>query len=54
MNTVTLVVQKGTIRAGTILVANDIYCKVKTIYDDRMNTLGEAYPGDAVSIIGFK
>lgn len=49
----TLLVQKGTLRAGDIVVAGPAYGRVRTIIDDKGRTLPEALPGMPVEILGL-
>lgn len=49
----TLIIKQGTLKVGSILVVGDEYTKVKSMLDDKGNNLKEAYPGDAVQIIGI-
>ena len=49
----TLLVQKGTLRTGEIVVAGPAYGRVRTMMDDKGNTLKEALPGTPVVILGL-
>lgn len=49
----TLLVQKGTLRTGEIVVAGPAYGRVRTIMDDKGQTLKEAVPGMPVVILGL-
>lgn len=44
----TMIVQKGTVKPGSILIVGDGYLKVNKMKDDSGRTLNEGYPGDAV------
>ena len=49
----TILIQKGTLRVGDVVVAGAAYGKVRTIVDDKNNTLKEAIPGMPVVILGL-
>jgi translation initiation factor IF-2 len=49
----TVLVQKGTLRAGEIMVAGPAYGRVRTIMDDKGQTLKEATPGMPVVVLGL-
>jgi translation initiation factor IF-2 len=49
----TLIVTKGLLKIGSILIVGDEYTKIKNIYDDRGKQIELARPGDAVQIIGI-
>ncbi len=49
----TILVQKGTLKVGDIVVAGAAYGKVRTIVDDKNNTLKDAIPGMPVVILGL-
>ncbi len=49
----TILVQKGTLRVGDIVVAGAAYGKVRTLVDDKGNNLKEAIPGMPVVILGL-
>jgi translation initiation factor IF-2 len=49
----TLLVQKGTLRAGDVVVAGAAYGRVRTMIDDKGQTLKEALPGTPVVILGL-
>jgi translation initiation factor IF-2 len=49
----TLLIQKGTLRTGEIVVAGPAYGRVRTIMDDKGNAIKEAIPGMPVVILGL-
>lgn len=49
----TLLVQKGTMRIGDIVVAGAAYGRVRAIADDKGKVLQEAYPAQPVEILGL-
>jgi translation initiation factor IF-2 len=49
----TVLVQKGTLRTGEIMVAGPAYGRVRTIMDDKGQTLKEATPGMPVVVLGL-
>lgn len=49
----TLIVQKGCLRVGDVVVIGCQYGKVRTMKDDRGNSLTEALPSYAVEIVNF-
>jgi len=49
----TILVQKGTLRAGDMVVAGAAYGRVRTLVDDKGQTLKEALPGTPVVILGL-
>ncbi|MDX6508260.1 MAG: translation initiation factor, partial [Gaiellaceae bacterium] len=49
----TMLVQRGTLRVGDVVVAADAYGKVRALYDYRGEKLEEAGPGVPVEILGF-
>jgi translation initiation factor IF-2 len=49
----TILVQKGTLKVGDIVVAGAAYGRVRTLVDDKNNTLKEAIPGMPVVILGL-
>ncbi len=48
-----LLVQKGTLRVGDIVVAGKGYGRIKALIDDRNRNLDEAPPALAVEVLGF-
>jgi translation initiation factor IF-2 len=49
----TVLVQKGTLKVGDIVVAGAAYGRVRTLIDDKGNALKEAIPGMPVVILGL-
>ena len=49
----TILIQKGTLRVGDIVVAGAAYGKVRSIVDDKNAALKEAFPGMPVVILGL-
>lgn len=50
----TAIIQRGTLRKGSILVAGKSWAKVRLMFDENGKTLNEAYPGMPVGIIGWR
>ena len=49
----TLLVQKGTLRVGDLVVAGSYFAKVKAMFNERGNKITEAGPSHPVSMLGF-
>jgi len=49
----TIIVQRGTLRTGDIVIAGCGSGKVKTMFDDHNKAVNEAYPSDAVQLLGL-
>lgn len=49
----TILIQKGTLKVGDIVVAGAAYGRVRTLVDDKGNTIKEAIPGMPVVILGL-
>jgi translation initiation factor IF-2 len=49
----TLIVQRGTLRVGDIVLATSAFGKIKAMFDDRGNRLKEALPSTPVEIMGL-
>lgn len=49
----TILVQKGTLRVGDIVVAGPAYGRVRTMTDDKNQVLKEALPGTPVVVLGL-
>jgi len=49
----TVLIQKGTLKVGDIVVAGSAYGRVRTLVDDKGQTLKEAIPGMPVVILGL-
>ncbi|KAL2086664.1 hypothetical protein ACEWY4_017723 [Coilia grayii] len=50
----TAVIQRGTIRRGSTLVAGKTWAKVRFLFDENGLSMGEAGPSAAVQIVGWK
>lgn len=50
----TAIIQRGTLRKGSILVAGKSWAKVRLMFDENGKTLHEAYPSMPVGIIGWR
>ncbi|XP_052054460.1 translation initiation factor IF-2, mitochondrial isoform X2 [Apodemus sylvaticus] len=50
----TAIIQRGTLRKGSILVAGKSWAKVRLMFDENGKTLNEAYPSMPVGIIGWR
>lgn len=50
----TAIIQRGTLRKGSILVAGKSWAKVRLIFDENGKILNEAYPSMPVGIIGWR
>ncbi len=53
-NLATVIVQKGILKVGDVLVAGYTYGKVKALYNDRQDRIKEAYPGDPALVQNFE
>ncbi|KAI9335297.1 hypothetical protein BDR26DRAFT_822621 [Obelidium mucronatum] len=53
-NVTTLLVTRGTLKPGQILVAGTSWCKVRTLCDDKGKPVKEALPSSPVEISGWK
>ncbi|KAI8613539.1 hypothetical protein BC830DRAFT_1131853 [Chytriomyces sp. MP71] len=53
-NVTTMLVTRGTLRPGQILVAGTSWCKVRTLTDERGKSLKEAGPSSPVEVSGWK
>ncbi len=49
----TMLVQRGTLRVGDMVVAGDAWGKVRALYNYKGEKVKEATPGDPVEILGF-
>jgi len=47
-----MIIQRGTLKPGSILIVGDQFTKVKYMHDDKGNNLTQGIPGDAVQIVG--
>jgi len=52
-STATVIVQKGTLKAGAALVCGATYCKVRAMLDDKGQRLKEAPPSTPVRLVGW-
>lgn len=50
----TVVIKKGTIKPGSLMIAGTQIVKVRSIVNDRGEFLQKGLPGDAVELVGFK
>lgn len=50
----TAIIQRGTLRKGSILVAGKSWAKVRLMFDENGKTVNEAFPSMPVGIIGWK
>jgi len=50
----TVLVQKGTLRAGDLFVAGSEWGRVRALYDDRGNKIEEAGPASPVEVLGLQ
>ncbi|MBT7923718.1 MAG: translation initiation factor IF-2 [Opitutae bacterium] len=51
--TATVIVQKGTLKTGDVIVCGSVYCKVKAMLDDRGEQVKTAPPSTPVNILGW-
>ena len=49
----TMIVKQGTLKVGSLLVIGEEYAKVKSLHDDKGDSLKVALPGDAVQVVGI-
>lgn len=49
----TIIVEKGVLKQNAILIIGKESFRAKTILDDRGENLKQAFPGDAVQIVGI-
>ena len=50
----TVLIQKGTLSVGDLFICNDYPGKVRAIINERGQRIKEAYPSDAIQILGFE
>lgn len=50
----TAIIQRGTLRKGSILVAGKSWAKVRLMFDENGRAVNEAYPSMPVGIIGWR
>ncbi|KAJ2811531.1 translation initiation factor IF-2 [Coemansia furcata] len=53
-NVASVLIKRGTLKVGDIIVAGTAWCKVRSMSDDRGNSVKEAGPASAVEIMGWK
>lgn len=53
-NVATVLVKKGTVQKGKILICGNTYCKVRSIQNEGGLQIPKALPSDAVEILGWK
>ncbi|KAL7321213.1 translation initiation factor IF-2 [Mucor circinelloides] len=53
-NVATILVQQGTLKAGSVVVAGQTWCKVRSMTDYQGKPVKEATPGMPVKVIGWK
>jgi translation initiation factor IF-2 len=49
----TIIIDKGTLKLGSLILLGEDSFKIKTILNDQGEFLKEAVPGDAVRIVGI-
>jgi translation initiation factor IF-2 len=49
----TMIVQKGTMKVGSLILIGEETTKIKHMHDDMGKVLEVAKPGDAVQVIGI-
>jgi translation initiation factor IF-2 len=50
----TAIIQRGTLRKGSILVAGTAWAKVRSMFDDQGKPIQQAPPSTPVEIVGWK
>ncbi|XP_012873452.1 PREDICTED: translation initiation factor IF-2, mitochondrial isoform X1 [Dipodomys ordii] len=50
----TAIIQRGTLRKGSVLVAGKCWAKVRLMFDENGKTINEAYPSMPVGIVGWR
>ena len=50
----TAIIQRGTLRKGSLLVAGKSWAKVRLMFDENGRAVNEAYPSMPVGIIGWR
>ena len=53
-NVATILIKKGTLQRGAVLLSGNTYCKVRGIVDASNTKLMKALPSEAVKVIGWK
>lgn len=53
-NIATVLIKKGTLKKGSILLCGDTYCRVKNMTNDSKKPVIQALPAEAVEVLGWK
>lgn len=53
-NVATVLIRKGTLQKGNILLCGNTYCKIRGIIDGAGKQINKALPADAVEVVGWK
>ena len=53
-NVATILVHRGTLKLGSVVVAGQTWCKVRSMTDHQSRPVSEALPGTPVKVIGWK
>ena len=53
-NVATVLVKRGTLKVGSIIVAGRSWCKVRNMVDEKGKTIKQVLPGTPVKVIGWK
>lgn len=53
-NIATVLIKKGTLKKGSILLCGDTYCRVKNMINDTKKSVTQALPAEAVEVWGWK
>lgn len=53
-NVATILVQQGTLKPGSVVVAGETWCKVRSMTDHQGKVVKEAKPGTPVKVVGWK
>ncbi len=51
--TASVIVEKGTLKKGDALLCGDVYCRVKSLFDDKGKVLQSAPPSTPVKVLGW-
>lgn len=49
----TIIMEKGTLKIGNLVVIGDVLYKIKSMQNDKGENVESIYPGDAVQIRGI-
>ena len=52
--TATILVQRGAVKVGSVLVSGQSWCKARVLKDDQSKSVKKALPSEAVSVSGWK